>query len=69
MLSSLILSLAMSTSPTPVLESNSLDIVQTGRKKIRISYQLKVEKTGRKKIRINQKKLNIVETGRKKIRI
>ena len=57
MLSSLILSLAMSTSPAPVIENDSLDIVQTGRKKIRISHQLKVEKTGRKKIRINQKKL------------
>ena len=52
MLSSLILSLTMSASPAPVIESNTLDIIQTGRKKIRISHQLKIEETGRKKIRI-----------------
>jgi hypothetical protein len=68
MLSSLILSLTMSASPAPVIESNTLDIIQTGRKKIRISHQLKIEETGRKKIRIDHK-LKIEETGRKKIRI
>jgi hypothetical protein len=68
MLSSLILSLAMSTSPAPVIESNTLDINQTGRKGVRINNQLKIEKTGRKGVRIDHK-LKIENTGRKGVRI
>ncbi|MFB0981106.1 MAG: hypothetical protein QMC62_09340 [Alteromonadaceae bacterium] len=52
MLSSLILSIAMSASPAPVIESNTLDIIQTGRKGVRIDHKLNIEKTGRKGVRI-----------------
>jgi len=69
MLSSLILSLAMSASPAPVMDAKQFDITETGRnlKGVRINEsKLNIEKTGRnlKGVRINESKLNIEKTGR-----
>ena len=69
MLSSIILSVAMSTSPAVIADTSDFIIQETGRKRgDRISFQsLSIEKTGRKRgDRINFESLSVEKTGRKR---
>ena len=69
MLSSIILSLAMSTSPTVATDTSDFIILEAGRKRgDRISFQaLSIDKTGRKRgDRIDFQALSIEKAGRKR---
>ena len=69
MLSSIILSLVMTTSPALITESNTLSIEEVGRKRgDRVTFKsLNVEKTGRKRgDRVSFKVLKVEKTGRKR---
>ncbi len=71
MLSSIILSMAMSVSPAPIADTHSLNIQEIGRARgslrINAKQDLTIEKTGRARgsLRINAKQdLTIEKTGR-----
>ena len=53
MLSSLILSLVISTTPTHSMDTNTLEINETGTRTARINQQLDIVKTGTRTARIN----------------
>lgn len=70
MLTSLVLSMAMSATPAPVIENNTLETQEISRSKrqLRIQDKLDINEISRSKrqLRINAKSLEVTEVSRSK---